>query len=183
MFCAPDEPRKTFPKLKGRAAEVKHLMPALLWFWKSVRNPADSVHNQVELALQCSVYMDEALDNHRDLDCLPPVIAENFKQAGFALNAAMNYLLVHFASLGEDSEYLFNIVPKNHYLCHLALQAYYINPRLGLCYAGEDMMKQMRRLSAGCVKGNGPRQAANKLMQWYGHALSRLLDDRGEFLL
>ena len=174
MFCDPSQPRKTFPKLKGRAAEIKHLMPALLWVWREFRTPGDAIHDQVELCLQCLVFLDETMDAHRHLDAFPENVAENFQQAGFALSASMNFLLIHFATR-RPAEFLFNIVPKNHYLCHIALAAAYINPALGLCYTGEDMMHQMKRLSAGCVKGNGPRIAGRKLMTWYGHALARLL--------
>ncbi len=134
-------------------------------------------HRQVELALQCSAFLDNVLDEHKDSDILPPTDAEKFKQAGFALNAAMNSLSTYYSRLGVDSLYLFNIVPKNHHLCHICLSASYLNPRSGLCYMGEDMMHQMRRLSAGCVRGNNTRNAEKKLVVWYSHGLSRLLGD------
>jgi hypothetical protein len=177
MFCDPASPHKTFPKLKGKAAEVKHIMPALLWAWRKVMDGSD-LHNQVELLLQCSVFMDDAMDSNKDCDVLPAAVAHNFKQAGFALNSCMNSLQSHYANLGANAEFLFNIVPKNHYLQHICLGAAYLNPRMASCYMGEDMMHQMRRLSAGCVRGNGPKQAGNKLMQWYAVGLSRMLSDK-----
>ena len=175
MFCDPKEPRKTFPRLKGKAAEIKHLVPALLWAWRKVMVAGDDVHMQVEVLLQCSAFMDECMDLHKDADVMPADVSEKFKQAGFALNACMNSLHSYYRDRGALSEFLFNIVPKNHYLAHIALAAAYLNPRMAACYMGEDMMHQMRRLSAGCVKGNGPTKAGNKLVAWYAHGLSRLL--------
>jgi hypothetical protein len=177
MFCDPKEPRKTFPKLKGKAAEIKHLMPALLWAWRNVMTAGNTQHGEIEVLLQCSAFMDECMDKHRDDDVMPADVSEQFKQAGFALNACMNSLQSHYRSRGAASEYLFNIVPKNHYLAHIALSAAYLNPRMAACYMGEDMMHQMRRLSAGCARGNGPKNAGNKLVTWYAHGLSRLLSD------
>ncbi len=177
MFTDPARPRKTFPVLKGKAAEVKHLMPALLWAWRRSMDGRNPQHEQVELLLRCTVYLDECMDIHRDSDALPPGAADNFMQAGFAVNSCMNSLQTHYASLGVNSEFLFNIVPKNHYLMHICLRAGHLNPRMAACYIGEDMMHQMRRLTAGCVRGNGPKQAGIKLVGWYAHALSRLLSD------
>jgi hypothetical protein len=178
MFCDPDEPRKTFPRLKGKAAEIKHLMPALVWVWGHSMDRDNEQHKQILLALQCSCFLDQTLDAHKDCDVLPTEDAERFKHAGFALNINMNALETYYGNLGINSEFLFNIVPKNHYLAHICLCAGFVNPRMAWCYMGEDMMHQMRRLSSGCVRGNSPQNASLKLVAWYRHGLSRMLSDR-----
>ena len=59
MFCKPSAWRTKFPKLKGRAAEVKHLTPALLHAWVNMRDPGNPLHTSIELALQMSLKMDK----------------------------------------------------------------------------------------------------------------------------
>ena len=88
--------RVAFPKLKGRAAEVVALMPALLWAWEQYSPSGDDKHNQVKTALSCSVHLDKVLHDYRDYDCLPPNVALTFCQAGFALNSIMNSLLTSY---------------------------------------------------------------------------------------
>jgi len=177
MFCDPTRPRGSHPRLKGRAAEIKSIMPALLWCWRHVAPNDNDWWAQVELALKCTVFLDDTMDAHKDEDVLPREAAQQFQSAGFALNTCMNSLLEHYANLGPDSEYLFNIVPENHFLAHLCLMSYYINPRCAWCYMGEDMMHQMRRLSSGVARGNSHKQAGRKLMLWYGQGIARLLAD------
>ena len=51
---------------------------------------------------------------------------------------------------------LFNQTVKTHYLCHLGLMAKHINPSLGACWAGEDLMISVRRLVKSSLHGNTP---------------------------
>ena len=80
----------------------------------------------------------------------------------------MNSLQQHYKGFGLS---LFNITPKNHYLAHICLAAKYINPRRAWCYAGEDMMKHIRRMGAAAARGNNPKQAGVKMMTGYIYAL------------
>ena len=103
-----------FPRLKGKAYEVKVLMPALLWAWDQYRTAGDAAHEQVRLLLAASVHMDIVLNIHKDADVLPADAAEEFMNAGFAVNTCMTSLLHLFSERHGWS--LFNITPKNHYL-------------------------------------------------------------------
>jgi hypothetical protein len=55
MFTDPAAPRNTYPKLKGRAAEVKRLGPALLHVWERWGNAGDRIHQQVRAGLRHSI--------------------------------------------------------------------------------------------------------------------------------
>ena len=158
-----------FPKLKGKAYEVKVLMPALVWLWDQYRVEGDAQHDEVALLLQCSVHMDTLLDTNELEDVLPPIDAHQFMHAGFSLNACMNSLMTYFGALGLA---LFNITPKNHYLAHIALSAKYFNPRRAWCYAGEDMMRHIRRMGGACARGSPPALVSVKMMEYYLHAVS-----------
>jgi hypothetical protein len=182
MFCSVDHPRATFPRLKGKAAEVKALMPALVWAFGMVMQTGNDQHDQILSALKCSEHLDAVMDDHKTDNTLPADVAETFKQAGFAMNVFMNALCQHYGHMGINAMYLFNIVPKNHFLCHICLQAQYLNQRLAWCYMGEDMMHHMRRLGAGCARGNDPVRASQKLMYWYRQGLSLVIVDRKRLL-
>ena len=41
MFCDPKSPAKSFPKLKGKAKEIKELAGALAWYWSMNMNGQD----------------------------------------------------------------------------------------------------------------------------------------------
>lgn len=161
-----------FPSLKGKGAEIRSLMPALKWVWEQVMDQSNPQHEQVHVALQCSVYMDDVLDMHKDADVIPPPDCEQFKHAAFAINTCMNSLCTFYAAKGLA---LFNITPKNHYLCHIGIGAAWLNPRLAWCYAGEDFMRHIRRMGAGVAKGTGAELAGKKMMLWYSHALGLTL--------
>ena len=158
-----------FPHLKGKGAEIRALMPALEWAWGMNMDHANPQHCEVHVALQCSVFLDQTLDEHRDADALPKKAADQFKNAGFAMMACYTSLFNHFAYHGIA---LFNIVPKCHYLCHICKNAEWMHPRRSWCYSGEDFMRHVRRMWAMAVKSSGGAQAGVKVMRWYARALA-----------
>ena len=162
-----------FPKLKGKAYEVKVLMPALVWAWDQYRTVGDAAHSQIKVLLACSVHLDHLLDIHKEADVLPPDAAKEFMNAGFAVNTCMTSLLDLFSE--EYGWSLFNITPKNHYLAHICLAAKYLNPRRAWCYAGEDMMRHVRRMGSQSARGVTADKIGKKLMTYYMHALGMSL--------
>ena len=173
-----DGTKVVFPTLSARGHQIKVLMPALLASWEKHANVHNGVHAQVRAALQCTVHLDHILDEHANADVLPPDAAAEFKEAGFTLNSLMNALqLVH----RPDGLSLFKIVPKNHYLAHICLAAAWINPRRAWCYAGEDMMRHVRRMAAACSRGRTPEKTGVAMMQYYMHALSMSICKRQDW--
>ena len=65
-----------FPHLKGKGAEIRALMPALEWAWGMNMDSGNAQHKAVLVALQCSVFLDKTLDEHRDEDVLPKTASE-----------------------------------------------------------------------------------------------------------
>ena len=168
MVCNVKEPWKTFPKLKGKAVEMCGLMPALEWLWGCVCNPEDPMHVQIKTLLQCSVKIDEILDNHGGDDCWEPDVSNQFKHVVFGYNALMTPLLRGYGARGGGrSMFLFNVVIKNHYLAHIALISAYINPRLGWTFMGEDLMQKVRRIGGACSRGNSLVPVGRKFTKHY----------------
>ena len=170
MFCdvsTPTSHKNKFPKLKGRAGEIRDLMPCLLDVWEQVVDLNITQHVQVKTLLQCSCHMEWIMDSHSTEDAWSKGVSTDFKQCGFAYNELMNSLCKFYGRRGLTSMKLFNIVPKNHYLAHICLMCAYMNPRLAWCYMGEDFMQKIRRLAGGCCRGNNAVNAGRKLMSNY----------------
>lgn len=147
-------------------------MPALRWLWYDAA-PVNDVNNQIRTLLDCSCFIDEVLDAHPTADVIPACDALKLEHATFAMNNIMNALLDHFARTA--GHVLFNVTPKNHYMCHIAMRCGCFNPRRSWCYAGEDFMRHIARMAAGCARGSTPQQCGAKMMTWYAHALGMML--------
>jgi len=170
MFTDPGQPRKKMVKLKGRGAEVKALIPALLWVWVNhVHVSGDPQHEAIKLGLFCSSRADEILDDHKEDFRLPDTKAQEFETNIWVFLLMQNALGLHFSELGEM---LFDITPKSHYLAHIALFAKHLNPRLGWCYAGEDFMHTIKVLGSSAAVGNTASMAGCKLMRKYVYGLT-----------
>jgi hypothetical protein len=176
MFCEAAKPYKTFPKLKGKAAEIKAVMPALLEVWKLRKTPDLVEHDQITALLECSCTLDKIMTTHVDDDCFPAAVSSAFKHLVFSYNVLSNSLCVHYGTrLVPRAMFLFNVVPKNHYLAHLGLIAAYLNPQRAWCYMGEDFMHKCRMLGNACARGNVPQAIGRRMIQTYLSGLSYLL--------
>ena len=78
MFSVRVGRRQRFPNMKGKAAQVKHLIPALLYAFRKLRSPGNPDHDSIELALQMSLTMDHILNDHPDSFVLPTEVAAEF---------------------------------------------------------------------------------------------------------
>ena len=171
MICNVAAPLDHFPKLKGRAAEVKALGPALVHIWDMYRTRGDVVHDQIALGLQCSVRLDEILSTYKSSFNLPNHVATTFRKTGMIFLTIQNALGVHFTSAAGGALFLFDVTIKSHVLCHLLLLAAFINPRMGWCYAGEDYMQKVKRLASACARGVPAPLVCNKMVSKYRVAL------------
>ena len=164
MFHDPAKPYEQFPKLKGRAAEIKNLVPALLHIWTAYSDPTDTLHKLISFGLRCSHRLDQIMHEHVKDDVLPPDTAREWKTCVFAFLACQTKLA---RSFNNDGFKLFNVTVKSHALAHIGLDAQKLNPRRGWCYAGEHMMHNQRVLASSCCRGNTAHQASSKMTQKY----------------
>ena len=154
-----------FPRLKGKAAEVKHLAAPLLGALDLFLSN-NEIHQQMKLLLKLAVRMDEVLDSNKDLFVLPPADATAFKKAAYGFAQVTTSLGHHFH---EKGDMLFNFTIKFHYLCHLGDIASYISPRVAWCYKGEDMMQILRKLVQSVARGTPQHLVAHKVIVKYIH--------------
>ena len=164
MFTDPASPRTSFPKLKGRATEIRHLGPSLLRLWSEKMDQNSATHKQVRLALKASCAFEEVLGAHKTSVRLPASAVAEVQAATRSFLLCLTALATHHQAAGAK---LFNVTIKCHYLAHAGDMASGLNPRLGWCYLGEDYMSKLKRLVASCLRGTPAPQVATKVLRKY----------------
>ena len=79
MFTDPEHPHAAFPRLKGKASELRHFGKPLLQVWDAHKDPTDTTHQTVSLALAASVRAEEILDENSTSVTLPEEAATELK--------------------------------------------------------------------------------------------------------
>ena len=169
MFCSSEEPHDTMPKLKGRAIEVRNIIPALKAIWQKYMNAEFKHHQAVLLGLASSARMDEILDLYRDDDVLPADIAAEFREVTFTYARAQAAAAAYYNKV--ENLLIFDITIKTHWVLHQGLNSAYLNPRWNWNFIGEDFMSKIKAILGPCCSGNDAAQATVKLMERYCHAL------------
>lgn len=172
-----------YPKLRGKAAEIKRLGPALLHVWSEVMDVGPMVghgvvaerrryHRRVKMALSYSVAMDDIIDEHRLDYKLPLASAQRLEDSAFAFFALQAQLQRDATQQGLR---LYDITIKNHYLAHIVVRAKDLNPRFAWCFSGEDLMKHIKIVLHSCCKGNKTYDATAKFVLKYRHGQHMVL--------
>ena len=171
MYSSDD---KSFPFLKGKAAELRHLGPALLDAFAHFMVPDNIQHKQVKLMLELSQKIESTLDQYAASFRFPSEVAKDFELSCWSF-VQLNTSLAHFYH--PQHIMLFNHTIKFHYIIHIGMISRYINPRLGWCYAGEDFMKKIKTIVQGSQHGSAPSAVVPKVMQKYAQGLGMNMHD------
>ena len=162
-------PSKQLPQLKGKAAEIKDLVPVIAVILRRRMDPNNEQERDMVDGLDASARIDQTLKDYKSYYRFPPDVAERFRQDCFQFAQCQNALIHHY----HPDVPLFNVTPKTHYVLHLGLIAKYINPGLGSCWAGEDLMRVARKLwQASCIGNVSGPQVQFKSMDKYMFAMS-----------
>ena len=161
-----EKPHPKYPKLRGKAAEVKYLAGPMKYVWEKHHNPALEVHREILLYLKLNLEVEETLIIHRDLLALPEEDAKTFESSTTGMLLLLNKIADHFIA-----ERLFNITQKAHFMQHCAMLSAFISPRATWCFQAEDMQKRISGLAKMCVQGQQPGQTIIKMMARYRLAL------------
>jgi hypothetical protein len=180
MFTNPEDPTSSAPELRGKAAEIKALVPALLAAWQHWMSPDDPIHVQIETALMASVKVDELLEQSREEIALSGDVLLQYQHCVALFAVLQNSLAWHFNGLLGIP--LFKVTVKTHYFMHSAFQAMYLNPRLSWCFAGEDFMKVVKIIALACASGASLHKAGEKVVQKYCWGLHLQLEDSGRMM-
>ena len=143
-FCDTSSPHADFPLLKGKGAEIRHLMPILFVLWQRHMTSDSDYDRHVERLLKhlCKFY--EAL-NYKNANGNYPFRLPT--EVSTTITKSVDALLTHYSHLAVESVknkvMRWAVVPKHHYMWHLARESTEINPRFTWCYANEDFVGKM----------------------------------------
>ena len=153
-----------YPCLRGKAAEVKHLGPALEHVFNLYKNENLGAHRRISLMLKMVNKMERILSLHSTAFRIPEPDATAFTSAAFSAMQMQQQLHEQFA---ENRPPLFAVAAKSHHLVHGAIFAKYLHPARGWCYSGEDFMRHAQRIARNCVAGRNAVQAMQTMMSHY----------------
>ena len=155
-----------FPCLKGRAIECKRLGPPLFSVCQELLDPSDDVHGAILNMMRCSCRIDEIVEENAEEFRLPDAAADEMLMQVSDFLTFLNFLNHHFRSR-LPRVYLFHETIKFHMLMHCALQSRYLNLKLSYCYAGEDLMRIVKKVVASCCRGTTAHKVLEKFILKY----------------
>ena len=163
-----------FPRLRAKAAEAKSLLEpvasALHHFKDQDPSQIGAINAMVQV-LTDSRNIDVLIDDMRDFKPSAPQ-AVKLEQLVLSMNLGFTKLCHMFRQQGL---FLFNFLPKNHYLFHLVHLARFLSPRLAWCYQGENLMHKVKVLAQGSFRGTPSKTLGNKVLRKYLLVLSYAL--------
>ena len=162
-----------YPKLRGKAAEVKYLCGPLEFVWRKYHKSHLLVHRQIALYLKLNLEIEEMLIVYKNELALPTHAAEQFEKTLSSMLLILTQIAEHFIA-----DRFFNITQKAHFLQHISLLSKFVSPRLTWCFMGEDMQKRMSSLAKACVNGQRPGQTIGKMFSRYRIALQLQFQER-----
>ena len=77
--------KKKFPKLRGKASEVRHLAKPLSALWAHFMNKNVETHRQIDLYLRLNIQFENILDDHKDDYALPLAAYTAFMNVAFSV--------------------------------------------------------------------------------------------------
>ena len=159
MFRASSGP---FSHLKGKASEIKGLIPILLAICKRGSLSMEVKHEKLMiLALEQTLLVDRILMQSR----LAPVLPDDQKNllvvAVRSLNRLIQALGAHFHVQAQG---LFNYTVKNHVLDHIAAESSSCNPTWAWTFSEEDFMLRVRHPVGSSAHGSTAQHLQNVVM-------------------
>ena len=168
-FVDQEKPKSTYPKLKGRGAEVRDLAEPLLHAWSHFQHGATWEAEPVKTLLGVLVQLQQLLAEFAS-DCFLPVAeAQRFK-------ALVDDFLRRYTILANKADEqglcLWSVVPKHHWLWHLAQKSTHLNPRANCCMIDEDYVGILKDVVSSSTLGTAmkgvPAKVAEKI-RWSMH--------------
>lgn len=156
------QPKKGFPKVRGRAADIAGLGSSLLALWTKHMQNTDLQHRQIHLFLKLWLQVKDLLETFSPTFghmAIPTAQYQELFKAALNMAQLHSQLNEHFESLGLK---LFNQTSKMHFALHALQMSCWIHPHLTWCYKGESTMHRVQVLWKSCLHGSKHWQAAKK---------------------
>ena len=118
--------RSGYAKLRGKAAEIRHLGKALYVVWLKFHKKDLQIHRDIALVLKLNCAMETLIEDYRTEYSFPPEAARRFQSACDGMLLMLSKVAKHYA---EEGQQFFDLTNKWHFLQHLGLLAGGISPR------------------------------------------------------
>ena len=149
-FASIDKPHESYPKLKGKGAEVKDLVFPLSEIWNILVDANNKFFHPVRATFGHQLGLQEILHDYRAEVMLPVSVANSFRKH-------VNLFLLTYQKLAADADasgdVLWNQPTKFHWLWHLGQKSIYINPRRSNTMLDEDFVGKMKVVAHACAAG------------------------------
>ena len=129
---------------------------------------ADDRHRYVLLGLRATAEMETISHRTRGSYRMTEAASEAFIRSCSTYCQAITYLIGAYT----PHRAYFNWTPKSHLIMHYAECSRWIHPRLGSCYAGEELMGIVRRLVQGVARASKPVTIINTALNRWVNGLS-----------
>ena len=145
-------PKKGFPKLRGRAADIKGLSSTMVALWRSFgQSIASPQGNQILALLQLNDEIATILETFSPTYGhykVPQPQATHCFQLGLTIAQLQAQLLDHYSAHNSK---LFNQTSKIHFVLHALKLSENLHPFLVWCFKGEMSMKRNQKVWKSCL--------------------------------
>ena len=145
---------KGYPKLTGKAADIKGLCYVLLSCWRTYMRPNSEQDQQVAAFLTLNLEVHDLLDAYSPkfgFMRVPAHHCDALYEKGLQMAQLHGCLSDHFASVEMR---LWNLTSKTHFCMHTFYLSRYIHPSLTWAFKGENMMKAVQTVWRSCLSGS-----------------------------
>jgi len=147
-------------KLRGKAAHIRHLGPALLRAFKNIqgrRLPEWSaeqrgLHKMIAYALKLNTEIEQILDENTGWNIRGRPY-DRLVEAAHEYCTAYSTLAQMTAAMEQQ---LFQVTLKMHHILHLSRWAKFMHPKVMWCFGGEHFMRISKKLMAACSRAQAP---------------------------
>ncbi len=165
-FCDSTTPGASPPEMEGKGADNRHLQPIWPLMWEKNDREKETYERIVLKAARALESFYEAVayktsDRHHPMYLPKEIRAKAVTQCDVYLQS---YSWLHHHSGGRD---LWHVVSKHHSLWHLADEAVWLSPKVGLAYANEDFMQVTSRIGYSCRHDARPADRSEPLITKY----------------
>ena len=166
---------KGYPKLRGKAADIKGLDLALCKCFQHYMDPNNHQHIQASALLELNVEIGQLLDSYSPKFGFMAVPQEQHEILVLK-SLQMTQLHVQLCEHYQETDIsLFNITAKTHFCIHVYLLSKYIHPSVTWCFKGENMMRTSSQILKSCLDGNKPWNVGRVALLKFRHLLQLAL--------
>jgi hypothetical protein len=174
-FTDPKTPKKVYPKLKGKGAEIKSFLCAMKGVWHHCARPSNREDEWAQSLLDAVFDVQSVISSGADKLFLSEAEVKKLRDA-------TDDMLRFYTRLGnvadKKGDLLFNQVPKCHWSWHLAYFAQFLSPRRGSCWLDEDFVRHLKLITQRCTAStplHGIPLTVSLKYRWGMHLASTVL--------